>query len=375
MRGKARQFLLALTAVLLSIVGTLAVAEIALRFLPVNEGLRAQPVNAAHPVFHFEPNRTATWSEGWNFEVINHVHVNNDGFVNDRDYDAAATTPLLAVVGDSYIEAGMVPFAQTVGGRLQTDLGDRARVYTFAASGAGLTQYLVWADYARRTYHPDAYIINVIANDFDESLWHRGQSPGFHHFQRMPDDTAVLRRVDYDPSFWRLLLRRSALVMYLVTNMKVQQILNFSVQSLGSKDKRWSSNVPYESSEAAFADYRWAVDRFLDALPAATGVGPDRILLVFDGLRPDLYDPALLPDAARGTWGVMRAYVMDQARLRGIGSVDMQPVFAEDFAREGKHFEHPHDGHWNSLGHALVTQSIERTPFYTSLRELPAKTQ
>lgn len=371
MQGKARQFLLALTAILLSIFGTLVAAEIVLRFLPVNEGLRAQAVNAANPVFRFEPNRTAVWSEGWNFEVVNHVHVNNDGFINDRDYDATATTPLLAVIGDSYIEAGMIPFAQTVGGRLQTDLGNRARVYTFAASGAGLTQYLVWADYARRTYHPDAFIINVIANDFDESLWHRGQSPGFHHFQRMPDDTAVLRRVDYDPSFWRLLLRRSALVMYLVTNMKVQQVLHFSVQSLGSKDKRWSSNIPYESSEAAFADYRWAVDRFLDALPAATGVGSDRIALVFDGLRPDLYDPALLPDATRGTWGVMRAYVMEQAQQRGIATVDLQPVFAADYAREGRHFEFPHDGHWNALGHRLATEEIEKTPAYRRFIETP----
>lgn len=372
MHGKARQVLLALTAIFISIVGTLVVAEIALRFLPVNEGLRAQPVNAADPVFRFQPNRTSTWSEGWNFESINQVHVNNDGFINSQDYDPSLSTPLIAIIGDSYIEAGMVPFAETIGGRLEADLHGRGRVYTFAASGAGLPQYLVWADYARRQYHPDAFIINIIANDFDESLWHRGQSPGFHHFERMPDGTAVLRRVDYEPSFWRLLLRHSALAMYLVTNMKVQQLLNFSVQSLGANDKRWSSNVPYESSEAAFADYRWAVDRFLDALPAATGVDASRIVLVFDGLRPDMYDPALLPDAERGTWGVMRSYVMEQARTRGIETVDLHPVFSADYARARRRFEFPHDGHWNSLGHELAAQEIEATPvFRRFLRDAP----
>lgn len=375
MQGKARQALLALTAILISIVGTLVAAEVVLRFLPVNEGLRAQPVDAANPVFRFEPNRTAVWSEGWNFESVNHVHVNNDGFINDQDYDPTASTPLLAVVGDSYIEAGMVPFPETIGGRLQADLRDRARVYTFAASGAGLTQYLAWADYARRRYHPDAFIINIIANDFDESLWHRGQSPGFHHFQRMPDDTAVMRRIDYQPSFWRLLLRRSSLVMYLVTNMKVQQVLNFSVQSLGAKDKRWSSNIPYQSSAEAYADYRWAVDRFLDALPAATGVGADRIVLVFDGMRPDMYDPTLLPDAQHGTWGVMRAYVMEQARTRGIGTVDLQPVFGESYARDQRRLEFPHDGHWNNLGHELAAQAIERTPMYERFRDTASKTE
>lgn len=364
MQGKARQILLALTAILISIVGTLVVAEIVLRFLPVNEGLRAQPVNAENPIFRFQPNRTSIWSEGWNFESVNHVHVNNDGFINDQDYDPQPSTPLIAVIGDSYIEAGMVPFPETIGGRLEADLRGRGRVYTFAASGAGLTQYLVWADYARRQYRPDAFIINVISNDFSESLWHRGQSPGFHHFQRMPDGSAVIRRVDYNPSFWRLLLRHSTLAMYLITNMKVQQALNFSVQSLGANDKRWSSNVPYESTEVAFADYRWAVDRFFDALPAATGVAPGRIVLVFDALRPDLYDPALLADAERGTWGVMRAYVMEQARARNIGTVDLQPAFNADYAREGRRFEFPHDGHWNSLGHELATQEIEKTQMF-----------
>lgn len=375
MHGKARQALLALTAILISIVGTLVVAEVVLRFLPVNEGLRAQPVDAVNPVFRFEPNRTAIWSEGWNLESVNRVHVNNDGFVNDQDYDPAASTPLLAIVGDSYIEAGMVPFSETVGGLLQADLHGHGRVYTFAASGAGLTQYLVWADYARQRYRPDAFVINIIANDFDESLWHRGRSPGFHHFQRMPDGTATIRRVDYQPSFWRLLFRRSALVMYLVTNMKVQQILDFSVQALGAKDKRWSSNIPYESSEAAFADYRWAVDRFLDALPAATGVGVDRIILVFDGLRPDMYDPALLADAQQGTWGVMRAYVMAQAQARGIDTVDLQPVFADHYARNQKRFEYPNDGHWNDLGHALAAKAIEQTPVYERFVGLTAKTE
>jgi hypothetical protein len=372
MQGKAHQALLALTTILLSIVGTLIVAEIVLRFLPVNEGLRAQPVDAANPIFRFQPNRTSTWSEGWNFESVNRVHVNNDGFINDQDYDPSMSTPLLAIVGDSYIEAGMVPFPETIGGRLEADLRGRGRVYTFAASGAGLPQYLVWADYARRRYHPDAFVINIIANDFDESLWHRGQSPGFHHFQRMPDGTAVLRRVDYQPSFWRLLLRHSALAMYLITNMKVQQLLDFSVQSLGANDKRWSSNIPYESSEVAFADYRWAVDRFLDALPAATGVDADRIVLVFDGLRPDMYDPALLPEAERGTWGVMRAYVMEQARARNIGTVDLQPIFSDDYARARRRFEFPHDGHWNSLGHELAVREIEGTPaFRRFLQDAP----
>lgn len=42
-------------------------------------------------------------SDGWNFNLV--VRVNDGGYVNDRDYDAAAKCPLLAIVGYSYIEA------------------------------------------------------------------------------------------------------------------------------------------------------------------------------------------------------------------------------------------------------------------------------
>lgn len=377
MRGKTRQMLLALTVILISITGTLFAAELALRFMPVNDGLRAQAVDAANPVFRFQSNRSSTWSEGWNLESVNRVRVNNDGFVNDQDYDPNATTPLLAVIGDSYIEAGMVPFGQTVAGRLAKDVGPGGRVYSFAASGAGLTQYVVWASYARDRYRPQAYVFSIIANDFDEALWHRGRSPGFHHFERHTDGTSTIRRVDYQPSFWRRVLRRSALAMYLVTNMKVQRIFDFSVQNLGAKDTRWSANIPYESTEAELADYHWAVDRFLDALPEATGVAPNQIVLTFDAIRPDLYDPALANDAERGTWGIMRTYVMDQARARGMGVVDMHPVFVAHYAREHRHFESPNDGHWNAMAHGLVTTAVEDTPmfhrFIDSVKVVPAK--
>lgn len=267
----------------------------------------------------------------------------------------------------------MVPFQSTIGGRLAEAVGDRGRVYTFAASGAGLTQYLIWAAYARDRYRPAAFVFNIIANDFSESLWHRGHSPGFHHFQRRPDGSAVVRRVDYEPSFWRQWLRHSALAMYLVTNVRIQQAINVATWNLGAKDRRWSANVPYESSEVELADYRWAVDRFLEMLPEATGVDMANIILIFDGLRPDLYDPTLTADAARGTWGLMRAYFMEKASALGIGVVDLQPIFVASYAKDGRRFEFETDGHWNGFAHGLVAQAIERTPMFERFRNAASK--
>ena len=131
-----RQFLFALIAVALTVIACLGLAEIVLRFLPVQSGLRTQPVNAENPVFHFTPERDVTFSRGWNFDLVNRRRVNNAGWVNDQHYRQQDETPLLAVIGDSYIEALMVPYDKTLYGRLARSLAGRLRVYSFGASGA-----------------------------------------------------------------------------------------------------------------------------------------------------------------------------------------------------------------------------------------------
>ena len=70
----------------LSVIITLLLLEIGLRFFPVNEGLRAQAVNNDNPIFRFEPNRNSLFSKNWNFDISNKVSINNAGFVNNNDY-------------------------------------------------------------------------------------------------------------------------------------------------------------------------------------------------------------------------------------------------------------------------------------------------
>src|SRR5215510_6185490 len=101
-RGKTVVF--GLMAVTLSILSCLALAEIALRFLPVATGMWSMPVDAAQPVFRFTPDREFLFSRDWNFSIVNRGRINNDGFVNDNDYRIDDPRPLLAVIGDSYVE-------------------------------------------------------------------------------------------------------------------------------------------------------------------------------------------------------------------------------------------------------------------------------
>jgi hypothetical protein len=316
-------------------------------------------VDAAHPVFRFAPDRAFTFSQDWNFHLANRGRINGAGFVNDREYVEASPLPLLAVVGDSFIEAAMVPCAQTVQGRLAVDVEGRGRVYSFAASGAPLSQYLVWAEHARERYAPQALVISVVGNDFDESIASYSLYPGLHHFA--PDDAGALRlvRVDFAPSALGPLVYSSAVGRYLLLNLKLRTKLGQLVRGKAELGDTWFvGNTPGEYTPERLEQSQRALDAFLELLPAKSGLAPERILILVDGMRPELYDPPQLERAAASFFGVMRARLIEQGRARGFEVLDLQPAFQERFARERARFEFETDYHWNATGHAAVADAV-----------------
>lgn len=175
---------------------SLGALEILCRFLPVNEGQYAAHVDASRPVMTFEPNRRFIWSRGWNFAIVTEKRSNNVGFLSDTDYRRDASSPLLAMIGDSYVEASQVANGDSVAGLLHTRLQGRGRVYPFAAAGAPLSTYLAYASYAGRHYRPDSMAFVVISNDYDESLLKYKSTPGLTFFQETSGQQLELIRRD-----------------------------------------------------------------------------------------------------------------------------------------------------------------------------------
>ena len=351
----------------LSLLALLLASEGALRLFPVSEGLRAQPVNQQSPVLHFEPNGTRTWSAFGDMAMANRVRVNNVGFVNDQDYEPAAPGPLVAVVGDSFVEAAMVPYAQTLHGRLAAALRDRARVYSFAASGAPLSQYLAYAAYARDRFHPKRGVVVVVGNDFDESLLEYKAAPGFHSFRRRPDGGAELARMDYAPSALRGALRHSRLALYLANNLGIGS-LPARLRGLFAPKTAFVGQTSASLDEKRLLDSLFAIDAFLAMLPQAFDLPPEDILLVLDAPRPDLYDPQARNAAQSSYFGRMRSALMQRARAAGVRVVDMQEHFLRDYGQNGQRFEFPRDGHWNAHGHQVAAQAVLESGVLDGLR-------
>ena len=271
----------------------------------------------------------------------------------------------------------MVPYSETLQGRLAAKVGPRARVYSFGASGAPLAHYLMEADYARRIFHPTSAAVVVVGNDFDESLRRYKVAPGLWGFA---DDSAghlTLQREDYQPSAWKRLIRKSALVRYLVLNVKLDAMIagwrarRAAGAAPAAGAPEFAGNVRAVADSTRLVESRRATDEFLARLPAASGVAPACLAIIVDGVRPQLYDPRTVAAGNASYFGQMREYLMQHARAAGFQVVDMQPPLIAEHERTHQIFEYPEDGHWNGLGHGIAAAETGKTSAFTALAGSP----
>lgn len=363
MQSRVKAVLFPVLSALLGIFLSLLILEAVVRFFPVYSGLYAEPINAQQPVLRFAPNGEFTYSRGWNFHGINTGHINNFGFVNNQDYEQAAASPLAAIIGDSYVEAAMVPFEKTLHGRLAKSVRGSGRVYSFGMSGAPLSQYLAWAIWAKNTFHPGLLVVTIVGNDFDESLIRYKNAQGFHYFDDSTEDMPLVR-VDMKRGFQDEAIRLSsvsALSRYIRQNLGLSAI----VQRFRSPDAvKYVGNVPASVETERTERSKRAVEVFLTRLSQETAIPASRIILVVDGMRSALYSEEGLQKAQGSYFDTMRRYLIAQAAQRGYVVIDMQPRFIERHRATGERFEYPDDGHWNEAGHAMAAEAIKATrPF------------
>lgn len=373
--SRLRIFAFAVISVFGSVLLFLASAELVLRFLPVEMSVRTLPLDATHPVLRAPPNTRFSHSVGWHFQNPNSGRINNDGFFNEQDYHRNGPRPLIVVVGDSYIEAKMVPYPETIQGRLAADPTGSGRTYSFAMSGAPLSQYLAWIGYARDAYAPDALIIVVVSNDFDESHVAYKERVGFYHYAEDQDGVLQLRLTEYNPSIWRILAMESAFVRYLVFHLRVREswgrLKRRAAKLFGSVPKQpepaYVGNNPATASGERQARSLAVVDAFLRDLPAYSGLAPERVLFVLDGLRSSIYYPGKAAAEGRSYFTIMRQYLMERARDRGYAVIDLHEVFQADYGKNRRRFEFEVDAHWSSYGHGVAARAIMRLPWYARI--------
>ncbi|MCM5571745.1 hypothetical protein M6I34_14585 [Burkholderiaceae bacterium FT117] len=349
---KLRRYFRMLAGTAIGFVAALAVLEAVLRILPIQNGIRAADPDEAWPVHHLVPNTDLTWSAGWDMTHRTYSHTNSSGYVAPFDY--VAGTPIVAVLGDSYVESLMNPYPATIQAQLAKRVREGVAVYNFGIGSSALPDYLGVARLVADRYKVEGAVVVVSEGDFVEGFFGH---PG--HFFWTPDraDEAVALQPDELRSPLKKTLRELALFRYARGNLKLNLNTLFKShlhdESVGCADDRLSSG-----DEAV-------VRAFSDKLPEALGLSPERIVLVFDSqsARRAIYaGPGREgPRSCRTRDGLALELLAREARASGMKTVRMADVFAEHFARTRERVDHsPEDWHWNATGHRLAAAAAAR---------------
>ena len=324
-----RSWVLRLASALIGTTLLLTVLELTCRVLPVYETAPRVLPSRNDPIVRLRPNEKWIFSMGWEFFIVNEQRTNNAGWASHIEYSSEGDTPLLAVIGDSFVQGNHVPWSNTCHGRLSITLDGRARVYSFGYDGAPLSQYLGYAQYIRDTYRPDAVAIPIIENDFAESFARvikPGREFSFFTFVERRNGDLVLappaRRPEDDED--RDLFRRFA--NWLRRNSHLHQ---YYLNHVGNR-LSWRTESTDDGPERVALAHR-ATDAFLRMFPERSGLDADRVVFVVDAPRPMSYAKGW-EHALGGTYhDLARLHFIERARAGGYEVIDMQPVFVDHY--------------------------------------------
>lgn len=155
--------------------------------------------------------------------------------------------------------------------------------------------------------------------------------------------------------------------MYLYVNLEIREVWKRFAYRPGQSAMsrpRFVGNTAAEATPERVRDSDRVIEAFLRQLPEMAGLPASRIALVVDGVRPELYDEHSLRAVVDDYFPIMRAHLMDRARLGGFEVLDMQPALIADYGRRRLKFEFSDDNHWNGTGHEVFAEVVQRSRVY-----------
>jgi hypothetical protein len=338
-----RRFLSALSWLMLGVSVALALLEATLRLLPVPIGLYRTHRYEQWPLQAYEPSRPYTYSRTWALRNVHRGMTNNYGHLAPFDFRPGSMP--VVVLGDSFIEAQMNAYDETLQGRLGALLDDPRRVYGLGVSGLSLSDYLALSRLARDEFSPSAAVIVISDGDISESI-----SGEIGHYSFALKDGAA--ELTYRPLYGESVLKKIRTGVGEISLYRYLQNLGFSPAKIVNRVH--GAPPAAASREDPRPDRLFVVvDTFLRDLSPALGVSPGCIAFLLDSDRYAIYKPELATKRKDGP--ELRGYFLQQATALGYRAADLDPVFRRAYASDKVKFDYwPMDRHWNAVGHDIA---------------------
>lgn len=288
-------------------------------------------------------------------EIRSDWRINNFGWNYPIDYEKNEDQEkqLIAVIGDSYIEAFQVNVGKNYPYILNQRMKDNYDVYAFGKSGAPLSQYLQMSRYVNKHFDPDILIFNLVHNDFDESIAELVFKANYlqlevdaqgqvNEIRPIPDKSTS----QYKPI--RKWIKKSALFRYLYFNLHVDQMLRKS----GDADKKsYEANV--DVGIVRNADVIRQATEYLIKTIKDENAGK-MVVFVTDAPRAAIYSGKLKESEV--LW--MNEMVEEICTANGIKNIDLTSAMQKDYQRNSEKFNSDLDFHWNEYGHQFVADEV-----------------
>lgn len=341
-----------------------AVAELWLRTITPASEVPLSYQDAQSMIFRFDPTgpREGLYTVGRIARKGGHWRVNNAGWNSAVDYLPASERQraMVALFGDSYIEALLTDVDENIDACLSELLSSSADVYAFGLSGWYLEQYVAVSRYAESLFQPDLLVIFIDSGDVVDSLRENGVvSP--HLWQIATADghfVEISPAAIYTQSARTRPARKSAILNYLRFNAKLSLP---GMQNATTPESATGANEVENGAAGSDADNSSGA-QWLGLIPAANymvgrlcALHPDTpIVFVAHGDRylsvEEVSVTPLFADA-----------LAVQAACDGRPQchfLDLRPVFSRDWAANHHCFEAADGGHWNSYANRLVARTL-----------------
>jgi hypothetical protein len=325
-------------------------AQILKRVLPDwNPGTLARTYRVHSPLYHHDLAPSTSSTARWGGETYP-FFTNSLGFRDARVRHVPARSEALRVLflGDSFTEGIGVVYPETYVGRLASELGER-HIEVLNAAVASYSPII----YARKLRYlledadvrVDYLVVAIDPSDVaDESLEYTADSTG-----------AVVKRYRETGRSWREILKYNSLLF------RVADVTRSLLRDRVVEAERWELAALDRRSDWTFD--RRAFDRYgAEGLRLAT-IHMDEVLAL--ARRHDMGVAVLVyPWPAQIMAGdsasIQVEHWQNWARERQVPFFNLFPAFFAD-ANPPQTIRRnfiPHDTHWNSEGHALVTRNL-----------------
>lgn len=341
-----RHFLLGLLAAVLMV-------EATFQFLPVSTTTQTGYYIDEH-ILTYPPGHEWTVSTGWDLKNARHLRSNNFGFVAQHDFKAGSDA--VALIGDSYVEASMLPSHESPAAQLESLLQGRP-VYAMGGPGSSLLDYAERLRFAHRELGLRTLVLMLEATDASQSICGSGNI----HAHCLKAGTFEPSLQTLPPPGWlKRMLRHSATAQYLTGHLRFNAAKLFSAAfwSSGTQDHGAPAQAadlnagPLVSPMALPQERRQRIDAVLATFIAQVrALEGSRLIVAVDMNRKNLDRPNSEVDESQ--------YLVGQLRAAGFEVVHSEPLFRQHASQSRLSLEvGPYDRHLNALGINILMSAV-----------------